>query len=610
MKRKNGIHTGKSALRLMMVFGFVLATITGGRMQVQAQGDSRWITIAEESGFTRTPRYAETISYCRRLAEASQWVKYATFGRSPQGRDLPLLIINRNGHFTPDEVRKSGQAVVLIQSCIHAGECDGKDASLMLLRDMVIYQRFAHLLENVTLLVIPIFNVDGHEMFGPFNRFNQNGPEETGYRATAQYLNLNRDFLKADAPEMRAWLSLFHQWLPDFLVDNHVTDGYDHQYALTYGIEKGPTVAEPVRKWTAEVMEPFLQKMMAEDGFPIFPYFRIRQRPDIQKGIAHFPYSPRYSTGYGIVQNRIFFLVETHALKDYRTRVVANYHLLKHIIALVNSRSRELMALNRQADEETALRLRGTYLPLQVKVDMSENTPVDFLGVKYSITQSDVSGGQWVHFEPEKRTYRIPFYNRVNVVDSVQIPHAYLLPPQWQQQLDILKLHGVRIHYLQNEITLPVESYRFSHMEWAKRPFEGRLRVNFEWTPIEEERTFPRGTAVILMNQRTNRVIAHLLEPHAPDSFLRWGFWNTIFERKEYAEDYKLEDTARQMLAENPSLWEEFQQAVASDSVMASNHWARLYFFYARTPYWEQHVNVYPVARLMQPRELPLEEDR
>ncbi|RMI13839.1 MAG: peptidase M14, partial [Calditrichaeota bacterium] len=346
----------------------------------------------------------ETIDYCRRLAAASDWVTYANFGTSPQGRELPLVILNKNGNFTPEAVRKSGQAVVLIQSCIHAGECDGKDASLMLMREIAITRKLANLLDHVTVLIIPIFNVDGHEKFGPYNRINQNGPEEMGYRATAQRLNLNRDFLKADAPEMRAWLQLFNRWLPDFLVDNHVTDGFDHQYALTYGIEEDRTVASPLRAWTTEVMEPYLQSRMAADGIPIFPYHRLKERPDLRKGITHFPFSPRYSTGYGVVQNRIFYLVETHALKDYHTRVTANYHLLKHMLRLLNEHYQELIRVNRESDRLTAEKLPGTYLPLSTRVDMKDSTIVDYKGVAFTITDSDVSGGKWVHFSDEKKT--------------------------------------------------------------------------------------------------------------------------------------------------------------------------------------------------------------
>ncbi|MCB0287312.1 MAG: peptidase M14, partial [Calditrichaeota bacterium] len=342
-----------------------------------------WRTDYEKSGYLETPRYAATIDYCQRLAAASDWVQFASFGKSPQGRDLPLLIVDKNGNFDPAAVRKSGNLVLLIQNGIHSGEIDGKDASLMLIREMVITKKLAHLLDGVTAIFIPIFNVDGHENVSEYNRLNQNGPAEMGFRATAQNLNLNRDFLKAESPEMRAWLQLFNQWLPDFLVDNHVTDGSDHQYVLTYGVETNDNVAEPLRRWTTGVFQPKIEQQMLADKQPVMRYFSMKERPEIINGVVMEPYSPRYSTGYGAVQNRVFLLVETHALKDYRTRVTGNYLLMQHLFELLNSEKTTLQSINRETDDITARQLSGTTLPLDYVVNYRDTTWVDFLGIDY-----------------------------------------------------------------------------------------------------------------------------------------------------------------------------------------------------------------------------------
>ncbi len=202
-----------------------------------AAGADDWTTFYERSDFKRTPSYEQTVTYCQRLADASPWVHYEAFGSSSQGRDLPLVVVDKNGAFTAADVRKSDNAVFLIQACIHAGESDGKDAGMMLIRDIAVRKQLESLLEHVTILFIPIFNVDGHMRFGPYNRANQNGPEEMGWRTTAVNLNLNRDYLKADTPEMRAWLAMYAEWLPEFFADCHVTDGADYQYAITYAAE-------------------------------------------------------------------------------------------------------------------------------------------------------------------------------------------------------------------------------------------------------------------------------------------------------------------------------------------------------------------------------------
>ncbi len=575
-------------------------------LPLSAQSDSNWQTYYEKSGYLETPRYDETIAYCRRLDAASDWVSYQSFGKSPQGRDLPLVIVDKDGYFTPESARKAGKAVVLIQSGIHAGEIDGKDASLMLIRDMVITKQLSALLDSVTVLFIPIFNVDGHEKFGPYNRMNQNGPKEMGFRATAQNLNLNRDFLKADAPEMRAWLALFNRWLPDFLVDNHVTDGADHQYVLTYGIETNGNVAEPLRRWTAEKLAPTLEAQMAAEDMPIMRYFSMKERPDLRNGLVMQPYSPRYSTGYGAVQNRVFMLVEMHALKDYRTRVTGNYVFLKHLLAYLNAQKANLLKINQLSDELTAHQLSGTVLPLDYVVDYRDTSWVDFLGIDYELVPSEISGDLWVKFNGKPATFRVPVFDHSTVNDSAVVPYAYLIPQEWQTQIEILKQHGVAVHRLAAEMSLTVESYQLNNPTWRSQPFEGHFRMEVTPQVIREQRTYPPGTAVVLMNQRTNRVVAALLEPHAPDSYISWGMWNTIFERKEYGEDYILEKVAREMLEKDPSLKAAFDAALANNPDMAENRWARLYFFYARTPYYEK-TGIYPVGKLMEKVALPLQ---
>jgi murein tripeptide amidase MpaA len=188
-------------------------------------------TEFERSGGTRTDSYAETVALCRRLDRASARIHFESFGTSGEGRPLPVLIVDGNGDTNPDRVRRSRKAVVMVQAGIHAGEIDGKDAGLMLIRQIAVEGTLRDLLDHVTLVFIPILNVDGHERSSPFNRANQNGPENMGFRVNATNLNLNRDYLKAETPEIRAWLQLFNRWQPDLFIDCHVTDGADYQYA-------------------------------------------------------------------------------------------------------------------------------------------------------------------------------------------------------------------------------------------------------------------------------------------------------------------------------------------------------------------------------------------
>jgi hypothetical protein len=559
-----------------------------------------WETYYEKSGFKQTPRYKETIEYCKRLASASPWIHYTTFGVSPQGRDLPLLIVNRSSNFDAASIRKTYNVVLLIQAGIHSGEIDGKDAGLMLVRDIAITRELAYLLDWVTILFIPIFNVDGHERFGPYNRINQNGPEEMGWRVTAQNLNLNRDYLKADAPEMHDWLRLFVEWLPDFFVDCHVTDGADYQYALTYGLEILGSMDYGITRWTNDIYLQSIELMMADSGFPISPYVIFKRRHEPKSGLVSWVAPPRLSEGYTALQNRSGLLIETHMLKDYKTRVDATYQMLKHTTQILNEQYNELIRLNRRADELTAdASFRQEPFALRFS-NTSDSTMVEFLGYEYEVIDSDLTGGPWHKFSKEPITIEVPYFDRQEATMTVMLPEAYIIPPEWNTVIDRIELHGIAIHRLAQPEEIKIKSYKFNDVRWNERPYEGHHTLRFEQEEIEEVRIFPAGSAVIDMNQRAARVAAHILEPKAPDSYVFWDFFDTIFERKEYTETYVMEKMAREMLAADENLQKEFDQALAADSTLAGNQWRVLYWFYERTPYWDKRKDVYPVGRIFE----------
>jgi hypothetical protein len=557
-----------------------------------------WRTDYEKSGYTETPRLDQTVEYCERLAEASPWVHYTTFGVSPQGRDLPLVIVDRKKRFTPKEVRKSDNAVLLIQAGIHPGEIDGKDAGLMLLRDIAITKEYEDLLDHATILFIPIFNVDGHERFGPNNRINQNGPEEMGWRTTAQNLNLNRDFMKADAPEMEAWLRLFVEWLPDFLVDCHTTDGADYQYVVTYALEIFGSMDPGLTEWARDVYLEDMEIRMEKSGFPIMRYVSFSDWLDPMSGIISWSASPRLSDGYGAVQNRVCLLVETHMLKTYRERVEGTYEMLRHTASIVNDQHRELTRLNREADWRAADPVfRQQPFGLQFNAN-SDTTMIDFLSYEYEVYESDLTGGQWYRYSDVPKTLQIPYFNHQDATVTVMLPEAYVIPPEWDDVIRRVQLHGVDIQRLSETAEIRVRTYKFHDVNWRDEPYEGRHPLDFEVEDIERVRTFPAGSVLVDMNQRAARAIAHMLEPQGRDSFLRWGFFDAVFEQKEYTEMYVMEKMAREMLAEDPALAEEFHQKMESDSTFAGHPWQILNWFYQRTPWWDERKDVYPVGRI------------
>ncbi|HTK82851.1 MAG TPA: M14 family metallopeptidase [Bacteroidota bacterium] len=560
----------------------------------------KWLTYYEQSGYKKTPRYKETMEYCRKLEKASPWIKVTNFGKSPEGRDLPLVIVSKEQAFDPQKAAKSGKVIMLIQNGIHSGEIEGKDASLMLLRDIAITKTKASLLDHVILLVIPIYNVDGHERFGPYNRINQNGPEEMGWRVTSQNLNLNRDYMKADAPETQFWLRLFNDWLPDFFVDCHVTDGADYQYVVTFGIENTPNVAPPVREWITQKFLPQISSLKTNGNIPVGQLIFLRDDLDPMKGLAGVSGTapPRFSTVYTTLQNRPGVLIEMHMLKDYKSRVEGNYEMLDAIIQKLNAENASLRSAVRRADEQTTSGLPHTYA-LTYRGDTLPNHNVTYAGFRQKNEASDISTGTRRSYTREPFEASVPAYDSVIVDKTVEMPFAYLIPQQYQTIIYRLKLHGIKFDRLTSPVDIDVERYRLTKPKWATAPFEGHIGVTTTTEKFREKTSFPAGTIVVPMHQRTAKVAAQLLEPDAPDSFVGWGFFDAIFEQKEYAEDYVMEKVSREMMQRDPKLRQDFDDKVASDSGFAKSASARLNFFYEHSPYWDNQINLYPVARLM-----------
>jgi len=557
-------------------------------------------TFFETSNYLETPTYDKTIEFCKLLEKSSPWVRYQSFGKSPQGHDLPLLIIDKSSNFDAVKLRKSGKLILLIQACIHPGEPDGKDAGFMLIRDLITKPEMQNLLNQVSILFIPIMNVDGHQRFGQFNRINQNGPKEMGWRTTAQNLNLNRDYIKADSPEIQAWLTLYNQWIPDFFIDCHVTDGADYQYTATYGLEIFGNMQPALTSWTKNIYLKQLDLQMTKDGLPICPYVQFRSWHDPRSGMIGGIAPPMLSQGYTAIQNRPGLLVETHMLKDYKTRVNATYRMLYNSLAILNRESKTLKEIISVADTYVSgkdFRESGINLDFE---NTKDSIMLDFLGFEYTVEHSDLSGGDWFKYNNTKPvTFKIPYFNQVKASYSIKLPEAYIIPPEKSDVIERLKYHGINYTLLKKDAEISVVTYRFKDVKWSNYPYEGRFKTtSFEMDEVEVKRTYPKGSVLIDMNQRTAQVIAHILEPKSPDSYVSWGFFNEIFQQKEYGESYVLENLARKMLAEDANLKLEFEQKKKNEPEFAQNWWEILNWFYSKSPYWDTHLNMYPVGKI------------
>ena len=564
-----------------------------------------WQTRAERSGYRLTGDYDETIRFCRALAAASQWVHFESYGTSGQGRDLPLLVVSKEKAFTPEAARATGKPIVLIQNGIHSGEIEGKDASLALVRDIAVLHTREALLDHAILLVLPIFAVDAHERRGPYNRINQNGPEEMGWRTTPVGLNLNRDYLKAESPEMRALISrVFTRWWPHLLVDDHTTDGADYQHDVTYGFNHGPGVPEPVDHWLAEAFEGRVVPRLAAMGHLPAPYLNFRRGNDPRSGIDFGDSRPRFSTGYAPLQCRPAILVETHMLKPYRARVRATYDLLLSLLEEINAHPRDLADAVAAAEAEVVARGRERD-PARREVALDsrpteKSVPFEYRGIATRLEPSEISGAPVARYTGAPWDTLIPLYRELVPALTVREPVGYLVPREWTICRDRLDLHGVRYRRFAKPWADTVEVQRVLEWSWGDRPDQGHRAVNVSKVALERRwRSFRSGDLWVPLDQRSALVAVHLFEAQAPDGLMYWNAFDTVLELKEYSEDYVMEPIARRMLAADSGLAREFRSRVAADTAFARNPTARLDFLYRRSPWADPEQNLHPVARAL-----------
>jgi murein tripeptide amidase MpaA len=560
------------------------------RALVVPAGDP-WITPSEAGGLKTTPTYDETIAWLRKLDAASPQVALVSIGKSGEGRDLWLAVVSADGAATPAALRKNGKPTLFAQGGIHAGEIDGKDAGMMLLRDLTVRGTRKALLDRANLLFLPMFNPDGHERSSRFGRINQRGPEVMGWRTTARNLNLNRDYTKLDAPEMRAMVQALNAWDPDLYVDLHVTDGADYQYDITWGYNGRHAHSPNASAWLETVLDPILTADLKAQGHIPGPLVGFLDDDDPEKGEIFWTAPPRFSHGYGDLRHLPSILVENHSLKPYDQRVLGTYVLLQGMLEGLGKGG-----LRTAIEADRKLRPAEVPFAWKAAADAPPET-MDFLAIRYRREPSAVSGGQKVSWLGEPVTWKMPLV-RPNVVDrSISRPAAYWIPPQWSEVIERLALHGIRMERLAAPMTLAVSEYRITEPKLATDVFEGHVLVTGKPVLEKHRETFPAGSVRIPTDQPLGDLAVLLLEPASEDSFFQWGFFPEILSRTEYVEGYIMEPMAEKMLAEDPALRAEYEAAVAADPVLAKSPQARLQWFYQRTPFLDERWRLYPVAR-------------
>jgi Zinc carboxypeptidase len=576
------------------------------------------MTIAELSNYKETGRLDEVERLSAEFARV--WpdaVRSFEFGRSAEGRIMRGLLISRTGALTPADLRAKAIPLLMIQSGIHPGESDGKDAGFAALRELLGNSSSDALLQRIAVLFVPAFNTDGHERVGRWNRPNQNGPIETGWRTTAQNINLNRDYMKADTPEMRAMLRLIDAWDPLVCADLHVTDGADFEPDISLQVE-------PLNQGDAKLrvsgrqMRDALIARLTDLGFLALDFYPdLASTDDPASGFALTVYSPRFSTGYFPQRNRFTVLVETHSWKDYAHRVRVMRATITGLAELVAAHGRNWLKLAHQA-EQAAMKLGGAEVALDFKsswrepaqaggatADRDASTAarvIEFRGYAYTRTPSLISGGLVTTYDPKTpQIWRVPLRDQVSVSISATVPlGGYALPAAFAADIALrLEAHGIafsRLRSAKSEIKARV--FRATEVRFSASPFEGRMRAQLTGSWHEKMHALEDGALFVPIAQPLARLVIALFEPRAPDSFAAWGLFNACFEQKEHMEPYVAEQIAQKMIEQDPRLAAEFRSRCEHDAAFAASPVARLEFFLRRHASWDTRYNLYPVLRV------------
>jgi murein tripeptide amidase MpaA len=557
------------------------------------------LTTAERSGFERTGRYEEAVRLCRAYAARfPQRARCFAFGTTPEGREMVALAASADGTLEPRAARARRRPVVLFQGAIHAGELDGKDAGFMLLRELLASEDGGPL-AKVTAVFVPVLNVDGHERFGPNQRPNQRGPADAGWRTTAQNLNLNRDYVKADAPETRALLALLGKWDPIVYADLHVTDGAKFQHDLAVMVE--PRLGyDPALRAEGNALSAALVSALERCGhLPLDFYPSFVDDADPASGFEQHVPPPRLGHGYWAARNRFGVLLEVHSWRTYGERVQATADFVRALLATAAERGPRWLELAARADA-AAPALAGREVALDFAPSGAPTT-IAFQGYAYTRETSVVTGKPVVHYdEGTPEVWKIPLRTEVRVTATATLPRGgWIVPAAWVEKVaPLLRAHGVRFERLAHPRDGEVEAFRASEATLRAESFEGRQRLEVKGSWAREPASLAAGALFVPAAQARALLAAHLLEPAGPDSLLGWGTFNAAFEKKEYIEPYVLEPFARELLRTDSAVRDAFERRLASDPAFQDDAKARIEFFHRRHPSWDPAYRRYPVVRL------------
>lgn len=577
---------------------------------IAACSDNKEVNIELKYDQNISLEYDEVIDAYQQLADAYGDASLSVIGRTDIGKPLHLFMMSKDGDFDPASIRKKGRTIVFINNGIHPGEPEGIDASIQFSWDLLAGKNdLKKYLDNTVIAIIPVYNIGGALDRSKYYRMNQDGPIYKGRRRNAKNMDLNRDFAKQETKNAQAFANIFTYLNPDVFLDTHTTNGSDHQYTITLIETLHSKLEGEMGPFFKETMLPALYKGMDENSeYGMIPYVATMGFGDIKNGIVSYNDHPYYSTGYTALFNCYSFMTENLVYKYFPDRVRSVVDFLTQLVKFTSENNEEVRRTKNDADEIVK---NKEQFHLAWKLDTDNKEKLNFKGYEY--VRDEISStrgrrsGHYDHNSPWEDT--IPYYTKYDPALSVSKPYAYIIPQAWEEIIDKFNNNGIESFRLSEDVNIEVECYYIDNVNASTRATQGhKINNDVEVHATMQNMQYYIGDYVVIVNQHANKYIVEMLEPHAPNSFFAWNYFDPILESHDFYSVWGFESHLYELLDEDAELKALLEAKKEGNPEFAADPIAQLQFLYENTNVSEieKWNRLYPVTRLLKEVDLPI----
>ncbi len=537
-----------------------------------------------------SPSYSELITHLKKLDKENKEIKLFNMGLSDYGLPIYLFIVNADKDSLKTFFKARNNTTVLINNAIHPGEPDGINASLIWIDEWIKQGKPCKSFPVVAF--IPAYNVGGMMQRSSTSRANQNGPEEYGFRGNARNLDLNRDFVKMDSENAFTFSRIFHALDPDVFVDNHVSNGADYQYTLTYISSMRERLSPSLNELTYTMCIPSIEQELATRKVDLFPYVELKGETP-ETGIVAFNDLPRYAMGYASLFHSVSFTVETHMLKPFKDRVQVTYDFLDVLIKWTSSMSNEI-----EKHRKDAFEWSGNQTEYWYNYELTdEKDSLFFKGYEYSKPIDPITNLPRLFYDKSKPFEKyVPYFRKYKPNNKHIIPRYFVIGGQEKETINRLRSNNIEFYTLKTDSMVNASSFRINSCKSLSKPYEGHFKHNsILFDKFQVNLSLKPGDILISTSQRGRNFILASLIPDAEDSFFSWNFFDSYLQQKEYFSSYVFIDQVKFILDSNPKLKQEFEKKKIDNEAFRNSEWEQLYFIYKNSPYFEKSFMVLPI---------------